>query len=379
MGVPCLGVWRDPRMEFGRHSRYLLRSIQVPAAPSRARLVEALDELTTPWREAKPALIPASDLYAEIIDEAQDDLRSRYTLRCSERRLHAAFADKATTIDLCSEADVPIPRSLAIGTAGDVTRVGCEFRFPVIVKPRRTHGIEFPGKNFVVDSSEEFVRFFERRPGLVGQTVTQEVVPSGDGRILGCISYSGRDGRVLARMTFRKRRQWPPDYGVTCLGRSEWIPEIASISERLLNRVGYQGFAAIEFAEHAETGRRYLLEVNPRLSLPIQLALDAGIDLFGIAWREMNASGPLDATPPEQIDGVHWIDLRRDLMSMIHKYRRNRIGLSEWVRSIAPVSSHASYDLRDPKPWLASSGLLIREVADLLGRHLRARLGQGGR
>jgi predicted ATP-grasp superfamily ATP-dependent carboligase len=381
MGVPCLGIWRDPRLEFGRHSKHLLRSIQVPAAPSHGQLVAALDELTAPWRDAKPVLIPSSDLYAAFVDEMQDELRGRYTLRCSKRRLHAAFADKAATIDLCTEADVPIPRSRAVATSEDVQSVGRDFRFPVIVKPRQTHGIGFPGKNFVADSSREFAGFFEQHPRLVGQCVAQEVVPSGDGRILGSISYSGRDGTVLAQATFRKRRQWPPDYGVSCLGRSEWIPEIASLTERLLNGVGYQGFAAAEFAEHAETGRYYVLEVNPRLSLPIQLALDAGVDLIGIGWREMTGSGSGDAVPPgpsAQIDGVDWIDLRRDLLSVIHKYRRDRIGLAEWARSLAPVTSHASLDWRDPKPWLASTAVLVRDLAGLLGRYLEARV-RGGR
>ena len=246
MGIPCLGMWHNPRSEIGRHSRHLLRSVQVPHRPSHAQLHHALDELTAPWRDSSPILLPGSDMYAAFIDEMQDELRPRYTFRCSRRKLHAAFVDKATTIDICSDAGVPIPRSVAIQTIHDVSSVCGEFRFPVIVKPRRTSGIAFPGKNFVANSAADLTQFFEERSDLMDQAVAQEVVPSGDGRIVMAVSYSGRDGRVLAQATCRKLRQWPPDYGVTSLGRSEFLPDVASLNRHFLNVIGYEGFAATE-------------------------------------------------------------------------------------------------------------------------------------
>jgi predicted ATP-grasp superfamily ATP-dependent carboligase len=380
MGVPCLGIYRDPRKEMGHRSRYLVASARVPAAPSHDELLVALDALTAPWRDAKPVLIPASDLYAAFVDERQDELGSRYEIRCSERRLHDAFADKAATIGLCSEAGVPIPRTVALGSGADLASVCRDFRFPVIVKPCRSHGVGFPGKNFVADRSETLRGFFAEQPGLLDRVVVQEMVPSGDGHIVMALSYSGREGRVLSMATLRKLRQWPPDRGVTCLGRSDWVPEAASIAEGLLNHLGYQGFAAAEFAQEAGSGRFYLLEVNPRLSLPTQLALDAGVDLIGTAWRDMTGGGP--AAPPRvpnrQIEGVHWMDLRRDLLSVIDKSRRGEIGFGAWLRSIARVRSHATFDWRDPGPWLVASRLLVQELASLLGRYLWHRLRRRG-
>lgn len=376
MGVPCLGIWRG-RTEIGRHSKYLLRSIQVPNLASHDQLLGALDELTAPWRDSSPILFAASDRFAAFIDEMQDELRPRYTFRCSRRKLHTAFVDKGTTIEICSAAGVPIPRSIAIQTVQDLSSVGGDFQFPVIVKPRRTYGIDFPAKNAVASSAAELMKFFEERPHLLGQTVAQEVVPSGDGRIVMAISYSGRDGKVLVRATCRKLRQWPPDYGMTSLGRSEFLPEVAALTERFLNGIGYEGFAGVEFAEDARSGRYFLLEVNPRLNLPIQLALDAKVDLIGSAYREMTLGDPAVAAPLRQIDGLYWIYLHHDVLSFLHKYRRGRITVSDWIRSIARASSHATFDLRDPKPWLASSLELARELVDMLARYLGARLRSG--
>jgi predicted ATP-grasp superfamily ATP-dependent carboligase len=255
-----------------------------------------------------------------------------------------------------------------------VSSVCGEFRFPVIVKPRRTSGIAFPGKNFVANSAADLTQFFEERSDLMDQAVAQEVVPSGDGRIVMAVSYSGRDGRVLAQATCRKLRQWPPDYGVTSLGRSEFLPDVASLNRHFLNVIGYEGFAATEFAEDFQSGRYFLLEVNPRLNLPIQLILDAKVDLIGTAYREMSQPHHVVAVPAGQIDGLYWIDFGRDLFSFLNKFRRGRVGLLEWLRSMLLASSYATFDLRDMKPYLASSLGLVRDLVAMLGGHLRARL-----
>jgi D-aspartate ligase len=378
MGVPCLGMHWGSRWEIGRYSKYLLRMIQVPYPPSHQQLLRALDELTEPWREASPILIPAEDIYAAFIDEMQDALRPRYTLRASPEKLYALFVDKARTIEACSDQGVVIPRSVAIDSAQNVSAVCSDFRFPVIVKPRSSYGTGFPGKNFVASSASELARFFGDRPDMVGRTVAQEVIHSGDGKIVVAFTYSGREGKVLAQVTVRKLRQWRPDYGQTSFGRSELVPEVARITERFLNAIEYQGFAAVEFAEDADTGRYFLLEVNPRLGLPIQLVLDANVDLIRIAYREMGEMRQEDsatAPSPRQIDGVHWIDFRYDVFSFLDKYRRSKLSLSAWLRSLLRASSYATFDVRDPKPFLASSRELARDLLGAAAGAVSARAG----
>ena len=180
MGVPCLGIYWSPRREVGRHSKYLLRASQVPYPPSHQQLLETLGDLTAPWQQMSPLLIPASDVYARFIGEMHDELRARYTVRCSADH-HVTFIDKVRTISVCNDHQVAIPRSLAIDKREDIGEVCGEFRFPVIVKPRTSHGTPFEGKNFVAHSRQELVDFFARRSPLVGQTVAQEVIDSGDG------------------------------------------------------------------------------------------------------------------------------------------------------------------------------------------------------
>jgi D-aspartate ligase len=367
MGVPSLGLYW--RREIGRHSRYLRSVVRVPHWPSHDQLRSALDELTEPWRESSPILLPASDVYAEFLDEMQDELRPSYTLRCARTKLHAAFVDKARTIRLCTDHGVRIPLSRAIDTTEDLSAVCRDFRFPVIVKPRSFLGVDFPGKNFVARTPDELSAFFGQQPEQLGHTVAQQVVRGGDGKIVMSISYSGGDGRVLALTTLRKLRQWRPDYGVTCLGRSESLPEVAAISTSFLDDIGYQGFAAIEFAEDG-SGRYHLLEVNPRLNLPTQLALDANVNVVRTAYLEMSGAHEAAAPPPRQTDHVYWVDFRSDLHWLLKKHREGEISLASfgsWLRSVWRASSYATYDWRDLRPFVDSSLELARDLLVLFG------------
>ena len=148
------------------------------------------------------------------------------------------------------------------------------------------------------------------------------------------------------------------------------MSEPASIAERLLNARQYKGFAATEFAEDATSGRYYLLETNPRLFLPTQLALDANVNLIQTAYWEMSDQ-QIDSNLSEpQVDGVHWIDFHSDFRSFLKKHRESKISVWEWLRSIPRASSYATFALWDLKPFLASSLEMAGELKGMLRRWL---------
>ena len=370
--VPCLGIWWGAQYDIGRHSRYLRDSVQIPRNPTNEQILVGLDALTKPWRDQRPILVAASDVHATFIDEMQDELRDRYTIRSAARRLHRAFADKIATIGLCAEAETETPKTVAVETVETLSRVGAEFRFPVIVKPANFTS-NFPGKNYTAMDITALRGFFDAHPHLVGAAIAQEVIAGGDRRIVAAETYSDRHGRVIACATVRKDRQWLQNYGMACYAKSEWVPAIASITETLLNRIGYQGFAYTEYVEDAVTGRYLLLEVNPRLGLPAQLVTDAKVDVIGTGFREMSDEWYVHSPLQRQVDGVYWWYAYLDVPRFLHSLRRGELSPFQWIRSIARASSFATFDWRDPKPWLASMSNTAGDFVGLFRGWLGAR------
>jgi D-aspartate ligase len=359
LGVPCVGIYKG-RRDYGRRSRYLRRSLRLDAGASDDEIEAALRELTAAT-EAKPVLIPTEDRYAQFVAWNQEALRERYVVRCPPRDLFDAFLDKAKTIELCQRHGLVIPASRVLGTRGAVEEAMASMRFPAIVKPRLTFDQGFPGKNFIAETPEALALFFDRRPQLLGGTVIQEVVPSGDGHILVVATYSGEDGRVLGIYTGRKLRQFLPDYGVTTFGVSESHPELARATRSFLEGIGYRGFAALEFARDRLTGQISFLELNARTYYHNRLFADAGVDLTRIGWDEMVGSSERSEMPAQR-DGVHWLDFARDLRSFYRKRRQGAERLGGWLRSLLKTRSFAVFDVRDVGPALLAAGQLVADI-----------------
>ncbi|MDR4508706.1 MAG: hypothetical protein MRJ65_10825 [Candidatus Brocadiaceae bacterium] len=350
--VSCYGIFCDSSLEIARHTKHLTSTIRLSKNHSDDEILIALSRIRQKEDERRPVVIATADKYAHFISKNQEALQVHYEIRTPTKDIHDAFVDKRKTISICKQHGVLIPSSLSPESFTDIAEIGERLRFPLIVKPSNTFNVQFPGKNFVAKDLSLLKSFFIVHPDLILKTVIQEVVNSGDGRIVVAASYSNRKGNVEAVYTGRKIRQWQPDYGVTCFGVSENIPEIKRISYHFLNDIGYSGFAAMEFAEDKTTGRYYFLELNTRTYYHNQLFSDAGVDLTKVAYYEM-CGMDFREYMPELIEkeDIYWIDILRDVLSFAVKWGRGEIGFFEWYTSVRKASSLAVFDPCDLKPF----------------------------
>ena len=297
-------------------------------------------------------LIPANDTYARFVSVHRAELADGFVFRVPPPSIESTFLDKRATVEVCLRQRMPIPRSCVPDDLADVERAAGDFRFPVIIKPALQDDPGFPGKNVVVADRDAFLAFYGSRPDLISRTMFQELVPSGDGHIVGVNTFSGADGRVLAWTSHRRLRQWLPDHGASCFAVTETLDSLREQTIRFLDDLGYVGFTGVEYAEDAVTGQRLFLELNARVVLPNRLFADAGVDLTAIGYLEM--CGQTTPWGLVQRDGVYWMDFHRDLPSSLVKWRRGQLSLRGWAGSLRRVTSYATFDPRDPKPFAAT-------------------------
>lgn len=355
-GVDCFGLFSDEKEELGIYSKYLIDKRKISDPLCGTEIFTAISELSYKNSLNKPILFPTTDAYADFISRNQNELRREFTIRCPSQELHESFLDKGKTIEICKRHSVPIPKSINIDAHNQLNEVVQDLKYPVIIKPRKTFGINFPGKNFIASEKKQLMDFFHKYPDLIGHTIIQEIINSGDGNIYVTAAYSGRNSKVLWVYVGRKLRQYLPDYGVTCLGQSLHIPYLEDLTRRFLNAIGYCGFSALEFAYEKESGQYYFLELNTRTYYHNQLFADANVDLNKIAFCEMSHLDYKKYQPDfKQKDNVIWIDFKRDIGSSYRKWKRGKINLWSWVSSVLRARSFAYFNVRDLKPFILSS------------------------
>jgi predicted ATP-grasp superfamily ATP-dependent carboligase len=86
-------------------------------------------------------------------------------------------------------------------------------------------------------------------------------------------------GRTELVFGHRRLREKPPAGGVSTYREAVLPPpELVLACEQLLDTLGYEGAAMIEFKQDAASGAFVLMEINARLWGSVQLAIDAGVN-----------------------------------------------------------------------------------------------------
>lgn len=180
---------------------------------------------------------------------------------------------KPRTLELAAGLGIPVPRSIAAATPEEIEKAARELGLPVVVKPDESWRDEGAGGERLspqlVTSEAELATARSLAPALV-----QELAPG----VRETIKLFRVDGEVIARFAMRVDRCWPPLGGSSVFRESIELPADAlAHAEALVDAIGLDGYSEVEF-RRSRDGRPLLMEVNPRLSQSVELALRAGVD-----------------------------------------------------------------------------------------------------
>lgn len=342
-----------------------------------ARVVEWVERTAPPAPRDRPSgpipVFPLSDRLVDVLDRTRALFGSRYRLAIPDGPAAALLLDKARAFEAAEEMGLDVPRWVAVsGSEGLLPSDSLEL--PVVVRPRRWSSAG--SRYFKVRSYAERA---ELRQGLAemladgADVVAQERVPGPDESVEWVVFYRGDGGdgieSVWTACTGRKRRQASPVGGVMVWGESAPIPEAETMARRFADATGFVGLGGLEVKYHG--GRRWFIEVNPRLEAIHFLAARAGVDTVAVAYRHL-ALGQPPAPPPEPRSAAAWVGgawLSR--LGTTRDWRTAALDAAGFAAS--PRKVMAVWSIRDPLPWFRVTARLGRAMARrILSRSRRA-------
>jgi predicted ATP-grasp superfamily ATP-dependent carboligase len=172
-----------------------------------------------------------------------------------------------------------------------------------------------------------------------GNPIAQELL---DGRLDAVSLVAGPDGIVSIAQQVADQ-SWPQPVGVTARGRTVPVdPALRAAIERLLDALGWQGLAQLQFLVAAD-GRPRLIDFNPRFYGSLALAVKAGAN-HPDTWARLATGRPV--TPSEGRPGARYQWFSRDLRASLAASDSVR----ETVRCLAicPIAAHTLLSWRDP-------------------------------
>lgn len=291
-------VGDSSRSSLAQASRYCASRVRYPDPVGMSEAF--VDTLARIVRErAVDLLMPVSDITTSLVTAHRD--RIACTIPCAAAAVIDRAADKADIMATAERIGVPVPRGILVRRASEAP-ADPGMGWPVVIKPWRSrvwtpHGWTFSSVSYAANA-RQLADDLARRPAHEFPVLLQERLVGPGLGVFACYHA----GKPVALFSHRRLRERPPWGGVSVLCESADVhPEAGAHATRLLEEIGWQGVAMVEFKQDSRDGVPRLMEINGRFWGSLQLAIDAGVDFPALLVDSVTGR---EVQPPEYRVGV---------------------------------------------------------------------------
>lgn len=236
----------------------------------------------------------------------------------SEKALTIAV-NKIKTLEIAKRLGISTPKSYRVKRKEDIKKALRYLSLPVVVKPAESWTENKSGTKRVAPglatTKEEAYKLFFESTEYGGETIFQEYLP---GR-REAVALLYKERRFYAEFAQWAQRTQPPLGGSSVL--RETIPTPKDIGEQaraLIRAIDLEGYSLVEFRRDAK-GVPYLMEINPRLTMSVVLAYDAGCDFPYLLYLLLKGRKHIPAASYKY--GVWERYLAGDIINMVEALR----------------------------------------------------------
>ena len=348
-------------------SRYATRRLRFEGESEAQRTAFLLD-LADEQGMGGWVVFPTDDEAAALIGRQHERLAERFVLTTPPWQVLRWAYDKRLSYRLAQSLELAYPRTW---TAVQVLELEYELGldFPLIIKPaiKEEFNSLTVAKAWQVNDRDQLRTRLAEATELVDreQLLIQELIP-GNGQTQ--LSYAAlcEQGRVLASVTARRTRQYPADFGrASTYVETIEQPQVAELSQRLLEEIGFSGLIEVEFKLDPRDGELKLLDINPRVWGWHSLCQRAGVDFPYLAWRLARGQ----SVPASEAElGVSWLRFTTDLPTALREIAHGRLPARDYLRSLRGPRAQAIFARDDPWPGLVELPMLIATLTRRLRR-----------
>jgi len=374
-GVPVIGMTHDPHA-IGLASRYLSRAVIV-ATPRSQQTVDTINELAREVGDC--CLLTVSEVTLEWLQSQRHQFRGVVPILPSPEAL-AIVLDKQRTLAIAREVGIRVPESTEPMSMADVERIARSFAFPAVLKwkdpariaPRLSaHKLDLVKAEYV-NTAEEFLQAARRYEPVGSWPLVQEYCA---GRGLGQFFFMHR-GQAVRRFQHLRIAEWPPEGGFSSVCDSVPLDQHVELQQKsiaLLQRIGWEGVAMVEYRLDADTGVSRLMEVNGRFwgSFPLAVQCKAGFALLAYSLQGRGEMPALQRLRERIRSRMVATELKRLLRIWLQADRirdrrfvvRPLPELWRFVRDFfRPRVHYFVWSLDDPKPFVRDMQNVLRKV-----------------
>jgi cation diffusion facilitator CzcD-associated flavoprotein CzcO/predicted ATP-grasp superfamily ATP-dependent carboligase len=311
-------------------------------------------------------IIPSHDGTISLLRRHRERLERRTRVALGKESAMAIAVNKERTLSAAEEFGIAVPHSVAVAQPEDLPRALKEIGLPAVVKPAESWiGPEGKGRRVasrVVTTPEEALGAVADVTGLGGTILLQPLI---SGR-REAVNLMYANGEVYARFAQWAKRTNPPLGGDSVVRQGIAVPaDIGDQAERLVRAIDLEGYSEVEFRRD-DAGVPYLMEINPRLSASVEIAVRAGVDFPSLLYQ-WASDQPIERVGSYRIGG--WMrylggDIKTTIAAL-HQRGRPQIptpirAIGDFGASFFQPMAYDYLDWRDPLPAARAAAGFVR-------------------
>ncbi len=348
-GVPVCVI--DDEHSIARFSRYATQSVRTASLRDERETVEIVCDVGRRLGLDGWVLYPTRDETVAAFSRYRALLSERFRVPTPDWSTMQWVWDKRNTYRMASELDIPTPRTWYTNSVDEVEAI--EVDGPLAIKPAIKEHFVYAtkAKAWRANTKAELRQLFDRAATHVGpgEVMIQDLIPGGGEQQFAYCAFF-KDGRAMASMVVRRRRQHPPEFGrASTFVEAIELPILETLSERFLRAVNYYGLVELEYKLDPRDGQYKLLDVNGRTWGYHTLGSGAGVDFPYLLFADQMGE---TIEPRRGRAGVSWIRLVTDLPTGIVEMLARRLDWREYLRSLRDFQVEAVFNREDPLPGL---------------------------
>lgn len=256
--------------------------------------------------------------------------------------------DKAKTTEFAKSLNIPTPQTFVPENVDEL----CDFMQNIclgdlskyILKPRNGQGSA--GIIYQIKSNFDVRSHWEN----YGNLILQERIPQ-EGYAIGTSFLLDRNSQLIAKFSHKRLQQYPNSGGPSTDRISIKCKDLEEKALNLLEALGWQGVAMVEWKIDPKTGLAKLLEINPRFWGSLELAIRSGIDFP--ALYVLAARGKEIGFTPTSIEKIRcrWI-IPGDILRYLTMEKGKRETLRSFFKGL-PANAE-EWDTNDVRGSVAS-------------------------
>lgn len=223
-------------------------------------------------------LITSSDGTLAVLREHRAAFEGKTRIALANEAALSIAVNKDKTFEIAERLGIGVPKGVTVVSVNEVTEAIRDVGLPAVVKPVESwlwgeqQGVRLISE--LVTTPEEARLAVEKLTQFGGTAQFQQFLPGKRE----AMSFLYAHGTMYARFAQWAKRTQPPLGGTSVYRQSIDIPyDIGEQAERLVREIDLDGYSEVEFRRGSD-GKAYLMEINPRLSASVEVAVRAGVD-----------------------------------------------------------------------------------------------------